>query len=328
MCSMLADHLLAALAINPYLLGAWGDLGWVYYKSWRFDKAWACWDAARRINPQHPQLLQITQMESQARSYTPNYFVAAAGKLRDSPAPTAGAEEAAPSSEAEMTYFYKNPSPELLAQLMVYFNKLIRPDNPNAQPPTIGFIAAAFQKYPSDIERIIPEGLSPSMQAVVAVSLHLADQDKRAQQFVDRLKASGYGAPDLARLPPSLDAVTAKGPSEFDLLWGASFATGDPRYCLKILASYAAVANATGTVEDIVALAKTLHSGADNHWVVEKWGADKARELIVQAVALWALDSNARQHEFVRTAVANYMGAHPNEPASKGLLAFAQQAGH
>jgi hypothetical protein len=175
---------------------------------------------------------------------------------------------------------------------------------------------------------MIPEGLTPIMQGIVATSLHLAGQENRAQQFVDRLKAIGYGAPDLTGLPPSLDAVTAKGPGEFDVLWGASFATGDPRYCLKILASYAAVANVADTSEDIVRLATTLHGGADNHWVVEKWGADKARELIVQAVALWALDSNARQHEFVRTAVTNYIGAHPNEPASKGLLAVAQGAGH
>jgi hypothetical protein len=32
--------------------------------------------------------------------------------------------------------------------------------------------------------------------------------------------------------------------------------------------------------------------------------------------------------EFVRAAVANYIGAHPSEPASKGLLALAQRAGN
>ena len=323
-----ADHLLAALAINPYLLGAWGDLGWVYYKGWQFDKAWACWDAARKINPQYPRLLQITQMESQARTYTPDYFIAAAGEPQGNPVPAAGAEEAAPVSEAEMIYFYRNPSPQRIAQFMVYFNKLVRPDNPNAQPPIIGFLAAAFQRYPNDLDRMIPEGLTPIMQGIVATSLQLAGQEKRAQQAVARLKESGHGAPDLTRLPSSLDAVTATGPNEFDVLWGASFATGDPRYCLKILASYAAVANAEGTVEDIVTLARTLHSDTDKHWVVERWGADKARELIVQAVALWALNSNAQQHEFVHAAVANYIGAHPNEPASKGLLAAAQRTSY
>lgn len=69
-----SDHLLAALKLNPYLLGAWKDLGGYYYQSYRTDKAWACWDAARRVNPQHSMLLRITEMERQLRATFPEFF--------------------------------------------------------------------------------------------------------------------------------------------------------------------------------------------------------------------------------------------------------------
>jgi hypothetical protein len=69
-----ADHLLAALKVNPYLLGAWKDLGGYYYGSYETDKAWACWDAARRVNAQHSMLMQITELENRLRAAFPEFF--------------------------------------------------------------------------------------------------------------------------------------------------------------------------------------------------------------------------------------------------------------
>jgi tetratricopeptide (TPR) repeat protein len=69
-----AEHLLAALSVNPYLLGAWKDLGGHYYQSFQTDKAWTCWDAARRVNPQHPMLLRINEIERQLRTTFPEFF--------------------------------------------------------------------------------------------------------------------------------------------------------------------------------------------------------------------------------------------------------------
>jgi hypothetical protein len=69
-----ADHLLAALKANPYLLGAWHDLGGYYYQSFEADKAWACWDAARKVNPQHSMLKPVTEMENRLRTAFPEFF--------------------------------------------------------------------------------------------------------------------------------------------------------------------------------------------------------------------------------------------------------------
>lgn len=69
-----ADQLLGALGVNPYLLGAWKDLGDSYYRGFHVDKAWACWDSARRINPHHPLLQPVTDMEGRLRASFPEYF--------------------------------------------------------------------------------------------------------------------------------------------------------------------------------------------------------------------------------------------------------------
>ena len=248
-------------------------------------------------------------------------FNAVLSPLRAEPAP------AGTVSDTDVTYFYKNPSPARLSQLMAYFNSLAQSGKLFAQPPMIGFMAAAFQKYPGDVDRLISADLSLPMLEIVGYSLHLAGQDAKARSIADRLTSRGAAPPDLTHVPSSLDTMIATGPTEFDMLWGASFATGDPRYCSKILARFAGVANVDGNAEDILAIAKAAGTSADMHWVVDKRGAAKAGELSSMASALWSLNANAQQHEFVRKVVGGYIEAHPTEPASKTLIALAHAYG-
>ncbi len=256
------------------------------------------------------------------------------GALAVSHASTDIASEPAPAhdttaaSEADMTYFYKNPSPERVATLIVYFNSLHQTAKANPQPPIMGFLAAAFQRYPNDLDKMIPDGLSATMQWNVAGALRLAGQSAKAQAVADHLAATGAAAPNLADVPPSLDAISVSGPSDFDFLWGASFASADPRYCWRILNHFATVANVDGNAEDMVTLVRDRENGTDEHWIVQKRGAAEAQDLIAQSTALWALYSNSLQHEFVRTAVAQYIGKHPQDPASKALLTLARQYGY
>jgi hypothetical protein len=71
----------------------------------------------------------------------------------------------------------------------------------------------------------------------------------------------------------------------------------------------------------VVTVARSIGQAADLHWLGEKYRRDEAMEIVHAAVALWGLNSNARQHEFVRTALDAYIAAHPGEPAAKALLA-------
>jgi tetratricopeptide (TPR) repeat protein len=65
---------LTALAANPYLTGAWFDLGKLYYSTFETEAAWACWDAARTLNPNHPFAKNIETMERQMVSDHPELF--------------------------------------------------------------------------------------------------------------------------------------------------------------------------------------------------------------------------------------------------------------
>lgn len=171
------------------------------------------------------------------------------------------AAEPAPVSEADLTYFYKMPSPELAARLVAHFDALRTAENPGARPPLIGFFAAAFQRYPADLDRMIPGSLSPQMSDLLAVSLRLAGQQARAQALVEKLEAQDVGVTDPASTPSSLEAIEPAGPSEWDLLWGASFATGDPRFCSKILKRFAATANIGANADDLVHLVRDKEDG-------------------------------------------------------------------
>ena len=64
----------AALAKNPLLTGVWKDLGFIHYNGYDAPGAWRCWDAARRIAPQHGMLSQVTKLEAQMLAEHPEYF--------------------------------------------------------------------------------------------------------------------------------------------------------------------------------------------------------------------------------------------------------------
>jgi len=66
--------LLSALHDNPYLTGAWHDLGDFYYRSFHMQEAWSCWDVARRIAPRAPLMQQVNQLEQVLRDRNPQFF--------------------------------------------------------------------------------------------------------------------------------------------------------------------------------------------------------------------------------------------------------------
>jgi hypothetical protein len=65
---------LDALKVNPYIAGVYKDLGDIYYRQYDMHTAWQCWDAARRVAPNHPMLGDIQNLEQHLQAAYPEFF--------------------------------------------------------------------------------------------------------------------------------------------------------------------------------------------------------------------------------------------------------------
>jgi hypothetical protein len=68
------DLFIAALSADPLITGAWVDLGTTYYGDFRAVEAWACWDTARMLKPNHPFNADINAGEQKLRTDHPEFF--------------------------------------------------------------------------------------------------------------------------------------------------------------------------------------------------------------------------------------------------------------
>lgn len=63
-----------ALMVNPAIVGAWKDLGDIYYANYEMDTAWLCWDVGRQLLPEHSMMQEVGRLEQALRSNYPGYF--------------------------------------------------------------------------------------------------------------------------------------------------------------------------------------------------------------------------------------------------------------
>lgn len=63
------------LTVEPMIVGAWKDLGDLYYKSYEPQNAWACWTTGRALNSKHHLLAEVAKFESKLKSENPEFFL-------------------------------------------------------------------------------------------------------------------------------------------------------------------------------------------------------------------------------------------------------------
>lgn len=72
----IAKKLLAnAVKNNPYLTGAFKDLGDLYYSRYEMQTAWDCWDMGRQFYPQHPMMRDVNHMETSFQDAFSEFFL-------------------------------------------------------------------------------------------------------------------------------------------------------------------------------------------------------------------------------------------------------------
>jgi hypothetical protein len=231
-------------------------------------------------------------------------------------------------TEEQFTYFYRDPRP---ARLVGFIEKYDAPPVErkwDAYPPLVGFFAVIFRKHPDWIERLVPARLNARMGETVTAAIQLAGNPAKAASLRPRLAQAGSDAQlkgEYARLASRLEDLRVVMPTHLDILWGASFASGDGRYAGMIIDFFARTANRSERIAIDVAQTAIALMGGPKESVRElrgRHGDDLAREIIYAATALWALQSNARQHPFVDEVVAKYVQEHGGTPAEKALSAL------
>jgi hypothetical protein len=67
-------NLIAALKANPYVTGAWFDLGGLLFGSYEAADAWDCWDFARSLRPDHPFRKMPDDLEKRLVAEHPEFY--------------------------------------------------------------------------------------------------------------------------------------------------------------------------------------------------------------------------------------------------------------
>lgn len=65
---------LTGLEGNPFLTGAWKDLGDLYFGKFDMATAWLCWEIGRRFEREHPIFRGVNDLESRLQADFPEYF--------------------------------------------------------------------------------------------------------------------------------------------------------------------------------------------------------------------------------------------------------------
>lgn len=230
-------------------------------------------------------------------------------------------------NDSLLTTFYKDPRPERLAGFFDQLHSMPAAQSWEAYPPVAGFYAFVFRKYPADVEKLIPQAPDAKVAETLAAALRLSSNTAEYEKFLPRLAQTGRDlqlAAVFANLPSRLEDLQITTPSNLDILWGASFASGDAKYVVMIIDYFAKTANLDEEIaRDIVRTVIAMAGGPREIFneLRTRYGVLAARQVVFAASALWAIQSNARQHEFIDHVVTTYIDQHPNTLAQKALVA-------
>jgi hypothetical protein len=241
----------------------------------------------------------------------------------------AGAQPAVPPEIAKdndaFTFFYSNPQPARLVGFLERYQQ--RAQGWNGFPPVAGFFAVVFRQNSDWIGRLVPDHPDTRTAVAIAAALRLSGLPQIEPSLQSRLSAAGADPilrAELANLPPRLEELHVVTPTHLDVLWGASFASGDERYVRMIADFFATTANRSEPIAIDVAKTILAISGGPQDILSQlrgKYGDGGAREIVFAATAGWALESNTQQHSFVDKFLTEYIAANPGSPATKALSA-------
>lgn len=232
-------------------------------------------------------------------------------------------QQAEAGPEESIAFFYRDPRPERVPRIIERFEREFA-DKWGSHPPLAGLLAVVFQKYPEQIEKLVPAAPSSKLTETLVAALRLSNSVAAYQRLIpkfQKVERDARLAAEFANLPSRLEDLQIRSSTHLDIVWGASFAGGDPKYVRMIIDFYARTANRSEHITlDVVQIAIALSGGPiEVPKLGQKYGDELGREIAIAGVALWAIRSNGRQHDYVDKTIGKYVDEHLGTFATKGL---------
>jgi hypothetical protein len=243
--------------------------------------------------------------------------------------PAATQQADAPQFSADerlLMYFYTDPRPVRLVGFLEGYEKKAQGWKPF--PPVAGFLAIVFRQSPDWIGKLIPDQPDSRTAVAIAAALRLSGQAAIEDSLRSRLANAGADVSlraELANLPLRLEELRVVTPTHLDLLWGASFASGDERYARMVADFLAGTANRSELIAIDVAKTELAMVGGPREILTQlkdKYGEQGAQEIIFAAIAAWGLLSNAQQQPFIDAFLTKYIAANSDSGTAKVLSAL------
>lgn len=241
--------------------------------------------------------------------------------------PATGQQVQGNALEVEMKLFYKDPRPERLIGFIERYQGQPGGTEWLAYPPLAGFLAVVFRAKPNEIERLLPSRLDTKSAATFAAALVLSDNQPLLAKLKGKLDSAGSDEKlrtEFAGLPARLEDIRIRTSTHLDILWGASFASGDGRYARMIVDFFARTANRSEPIAmDVARTAIAMMGGPKDIFgeLKPRYGNDLTVEIIIAGTALWGIQANAREHAFIDQVVTKYISEQAGTHAAQALAA-------
>lgn len=210
--------------------------------------------------------------------------------------------------ENDITYFYADKNYSALPAMIQDWETNGYFEQRQSKWPLIGFLAGVFSESP-DTAALIPRiDYEEATDTAISFALNLGGHDQLALEHAQRRELPENFIRIAQDASWDIHKLNIDSPGTLDLLWGASFATGNPEFSHNIIDLLIAVARGDQfDIRDVFMASDLLNHEKPGfiESLVEKYGKERFVDLLVASTGLWGLASNAQQHDFIFQALTS-----------------------
>lgn len=229
-----------------------------------------------------------------------------------------------PRPKEGMEFFYENPDPARVPTLLRHLGASGQLKRSDAEPPVVGFLAALFKESPEHIESWTKPSYPFEVQRAIGIALSVAGRKDKAVEY-GRLQGWSEGGIDIvSRINFELSSMRISTASRLDIMWGASSATGDPQFAVRVMNAVAGFVHAgTFPIDHMLTVSRAGTKSGQKalRRLGNMYARDDKLRMMFLGAALWGLGHYASRHAFVEGAIEARAASSPL-PDMRYLLSY------